>query len=188
MKKLEKYIIDNRERFNREEPYEGHFERFSGRQANYRKRSGIFSWKYMLQAAAIVLLIMISSIWVYEKISGINEDSAMITLGDISSEYREAEIYYTELINRKYDEIKSFDFKSNSREREILLQELSEMDTTYRSLEKDLNAEKGNQMVISAMIKHYQLKLEIMSRILEHLYQVQSDRQIKSEKDESIRI
>ncbi len=188
MKELEKYITDNREKFNREEPEKGHFERFESRQADYRKRSDSFSWKYMLQAAVIALLIVISTLWVYEKISGIDEDTTLITLADISPEYREAEIYYTALINRKYNEIKSFDFHSNSREREILLQELSEMDTIYKSLAKELNAERGNQMVISAMIKHYQLKLEIMSRILEHLYQVQSDEQIKSENDENIRI
>ena len=188
MKKLEKYIIDNRENFDREEPQEGHFERFAERQADYRKRSGSFSWKYMLQAAAIALLFVISSLWVYEKISGSDKDATLITLADIAPEYREAEIYYTALINRKYNEIKSFDFHSNSREQEILLQELSEMDTIYKSLEKELNAERGNQMVISAMIRHYQLKLEIMSRILEHLHQVQYDEQFKSENDENFRI
>jgi hypothetical protein len=39
---------------------------------------------------------------------------ALITLADMAPEYREAEIYYTALINRKYNEIKSFDFHSNS--------------------------------------------------------------------------
>ncbi len=188
MKRLEKYIIDNRDRFDCREPEPGHIERFLAKQKRSLKRSGRFSWKYMLQAAAVAALLVISSLWIYEKLTGRTEELTQITLADMATEYREAEIYYTAMINRKYNEIKSFDFQDNQGEQDILLKELSEMDTIYISLQRELNVERGNQMVINAMIMHYQHKLDIMNQILEQLYRVQSEQKLKTEDDENIRI
>lgn len=188
MKNLEKYIIDNRDKFDLEEPNPEHFEKFLGKNEKYRKSTDNFSWVYLLQVAAITILFVLSSLWIYEKFFDDAKDQPFITLSDISQEYMEAEVYYTSLINRKYNEIKSFEFEDNSLEQDILLKELSEMDSIYLSLEKELNVERGNHMVISAMIRHYQLKLHIMSQIIEHLYQIRTEEKIKKEKDENIRI
>lgn len=172
MHRIEKYIIDNREKFDIEEPDEGHFDRFMDRQEANRKSTGRFTWKHMLQAAAVTILLVLSSLWVYERFTGDKMDSGYITLAEIDPEYREAEIYYTSLINNKYDEIKSFDFPGNAGEQKMILKELAEMDTIYRSLEEELNTEGGNPMIINAMIQHYQLKVNIMNQILDHLHQV----------------
>ncbi len=129
-----------------------------------------------------------SSLWVYEKFSAGAKEMSLITLADISPEYGEAEIYYTALITHKYNEIKTFKFFDNSKEQEILLKELSEMDTLYESLKKDLNVEQGNQTVINAIIRYYQLKFNIMAQILEHLYQVQSLDKLNTKNDEEISI
>lgn len=188
MQSLEKYIYKNRDRFDLEEPEPGHFERFMEKQRRRGERHGNFSWKYLLQAAAVAVLIVISSLWVYEKISGTEENPTRMTLADIAPEYREAEIYYTSMINSKYNEIRSIDFPGNTSEQDMLLKELSEMDTIYKSLEEELNTENGNHMVINAMIRHYQLKLDIMSRILDQLYQVHSEQKPKTEDDEDISI
>lgn len=188
MDPLEKYIISNREKFDPEEPDQGHFDRFLRKQESLRNRPSVFTWKYMLQAAAVTVLVVISTLWVYEKLTGTQENTVIIRLADISPEYGEAEMYYTSLINRKYNEIRTFDFRNGSGEHKMLLKELSEMDTIYKSLEKELNAERGNQMVINAMIRHYQLKLDIMNSILEHLYQVHNEEQLKTEDDDAIRI
>lgn len=185
---LEKYIIENRDKFDLEEPEPGHFERFAAKHGKQGNRGMNFTLKYILQAAAVTLLIALSSLWVYDRIAGGLQGRQVIDLADISTEYREAEIYYTSLITSKYNEIKSFYFQENPREQEILLRELSEMDTIYKSLRKELNTERGHQMVIHAMISHYQLKLDIMNRILEQLYQVQMEEKLKTEDDETIKI
>ena len=186
MKKLEKYIIENRNRFDSEEPDEGHFERFARKQSAISAKKVSFSWKYMIQAAAVSLLVILSSLWVYEKLTtGMAVESRM-TLADISPEYKEAEIYYTTLINSKYNEIKSIDFKDDTTEQDLLLKELSEMNSIYKSLEKELNQEKGNEMIVNAMIRHYQLKIEIMNRILEQLHLVRNSENLITEDDEKI--
>jgi hypothetical protein len=174
--RLEKFIIESRDEFNIEEPRKGHFERFSQKQ---RARGHFgqpgFNPVFLVKAAAVILLIMLSSLWLYEKLPAgsalLNRGS--LTLADMGTEYRDAEIYYTSLINEKYKEIGSFEF-GNTCERDFILTELAEMDSIYRALEKELNAEKGNLMIVNAMIRHYQLKLDIMGRILDQLHQVRS--------------
>ncbi len=175
--KIEKYISENRDKFNVEEPAEGHFERFTEKQRARRLiRPAGFTPLFLVKAAAVTLLMILSSLWLYERLpSGADRlyPGRNITLADISPEYREAEIYFMSLINEKYREIGSFDFDS-ARERDMLLSELAEMDSIYKALEKELNAERGNQMIVDAMIRHYQMKIDIMSRILDQLHQAGS--------------
>jgi hypothetical protein len=188
MNLLEKYISENRENFALEEPDKGHFDRFEEKHRNFHRKHDRFSWKFMLQAAVVTILVILSSLWVYENLFAPSNKKATLTLADISAEYLEAEIYYTTLINRKYNEIRSFDFSENSTEQELVLNELAEMDTIYKSLEEELDAERGNHMVINAMIRHYQLKLDIMSRIVDHLKEFQTEENLKIKENENISI
>ncbi|TVR74388.1 MAG: hypothetical protein EA408_02895 [Marinilabiliales bacterium] len=186
MDNLEKYVRENSREFDIEEPAKGHFERFALKLDQRRRSRSSFRWRYMLQVAVIAVLVILSSLWIYDRITGRTPEYHMITLSDISGEYREAELYYTTLISRKYNEIKSFDFQDDTREQEVLLRELSEMDAVYRSLQQELNAEGDNPMVINAMLRYYQLKLEIMSRIIEHLQEIkQGDNQTTDDHETS---
>ncbi len=182
MNRLEKYIIKNRGKFESEEPGEGHFERFHNRLQARERSSSRFSWKNLLKVAAVILLLLGSTLLIY---FGSNQNEVQfITLADIDPEYREAEIYYTSLINRKYNEIISFDFHGNTGEKELLLRELSEMDNTYRILEQELNAEAGNRKVVDAMLMHYQLKVDIMGMILDRLQESGMVRQLYEENED----
>jgi hypothetical protein len=174
--RLEKFIIESRDEFNIGEPRKGHFERFTQKQqARGRFRQPGFNPVFLVKAAAVTLLIMLSSLWLYEKLPAGSDllNRGSFTLADMGTEYRDAEIYYTSLINEKYREIGSFEFDNNF-ERDLILMELAEMDSIYRALEKELNAENGNPMIVNAMIRHFQLKLDIMGRILDQLHQVRS--------------
>jgi hypothetical protein len=173
---LEKFIIKNRDEFNIEEPGDGHFERFAEKQqAHGRLRRPGFNPVFLVKAAAVTLLVILSSVWLYERLPAGSDllNRGNVTLADMGQEYRDAEIYYLSLINQKYREIGSFEF-GNAHERELILNELAEMDHIYRALEKELNTERGNQMIVNAMIRHYQLKVDIMGRILDQLHQVRS--------------
>jgi hypothetical protein len=173
MKKLENFIADHLDDFNIDEPDEGHIERFAGKLKSREREPVLSLITRVARMAAVLIFIVISSIWLF---GGYFRDSSqkIITLADISPEYGEAEIYYTALINRKYSEILAFDFH-NSAEKEILLSELEEMDAIFRSLEIELNSERGNQRIIEAMIMHYQLKVGIMSLIIDQLHDTVTD-------------
>jgi uncharacterized protein (DUF305 family) len=76
----------------------------------------------------------------------------------------------------------------DSTQKVMLMHELSEMDSIYENLKKDLTTNPNDQRVINAMIQHYQLKVEVMNQILNQLQNAQKENKQKSEYHESTNI
>ncbi|UCG28575.1 MAG: hypothetical protein JSV24_04235 [Bacteroidales bacterium] len=185
MDRFEEIIGQNRDQFDGSEPEDGHFKRFSQKMQNRNKRIMRFSPINILKAASVVLLITLSSLWIYDNILRSSETGRRMSLGDISPEYQEVEIYYTGLVKSKYNEIDQVSFPEDSTQKMILKRELSDMDSIYKSLEKELGINPTDERIIHAMIEHYQRKLEVMNHILDQLYQLENQKQNKDTNHES---
>jgi hypothetical protein len=57
----------------------------------------------------------------------------------------------------------------------ILSEELKEMDERYTQLKKELELYPDDERVIQAMIEYYQVKTNVLNRIIEQLYQIKKD-------------
>ena len=167
MNELEKLIQTNRDKFNDLEPGEGHFDRFQQKLNQYHRTRRSFPWGALLKAAAVAVLVVLSGLWVYDNIHDRPSPQRM-ALEKVSPEVREAHLYYTSLMHKKYEQIRQFDFKSED-QKEMLLQELKEMDAIYTNIRDDLRANPNDPRVVSALIKHYQMKLEVMNQIVNQL-------------------
>src|SRR6056297_1243660 len=190
MKDIDKIIHENRSVFDSFEPDEGHFERFEQKLNQHHKsksKTKTFTLGYILKAAVVALLVVISGLWVYEKTFDPPATKKGIALREISPEYREVEMYYTNLVNQKYNEINDFAFM-DSTQKEMLVNELNEMDSIYENLKKDLTMNPNDDRVINAMIQHYQLKVDVMNQILTQLHEVKNTEHKKSENYESTQI
>ncbi len=171
MSNLEKYIKNNTQSFQ-VEPQEGHFDRFKTKmekQAFTGKRIRFFS--QTLKVASIVVLMVISSLWTYEKLTNKNISEG-ISLSDVSPEYREVEQFYARKVNLTYKQMNKTNLFSNEEQKILVMYELAEMDSIYNNLKTDLKTNPDDERIISAMIEHYQLKLEIMNNILGQLYEI----------------
>ena len=171
MNKLEKYIKDNNQSFQ-VEPHEGHFDRFKAKMDN-QAFSGrkIRLFPQILKVASVVILIVISSLWTYEKLSN-NNISEGISLSDVSPEYMEVEQFYAQKVSMTYTQMDRTNLFSDEEQKKIVMHELTEMDSIYKNLKKDLETNPDDERIINAMIEHYQLKLEIMSNILGQLQEI----------------
>jgi len=194
MKDINKIIHENRSVFDSFEPDEGHFERFEQKLNQHHKsksktktKTKTFTLGYILKAAVVALLVVISGLWVYDKTLAPPVTKNGIALREISPEYREVEMYYANLVNQKYNEINDFAFM-DSTQKEMLVNELNEMDSIYENLKKDLTMNPNDDRVINAMIQHYQLKVEVMNQILTQLHEVKNTEQEKSDNYESTQI
>ena len=49
------------------------------------------------------------------------------------------------------------------------------MDSVYVQLQKDLKANPSDERIISAMIEHYQTKVEVMSYIVDQLKAIRNE-------------
>lgn len=180
MSDLEKYIIENRDQFDTEEPNQGHFDRFSERLKQENKPVRRLKFRHVMQIAASVAIILTSGIVIVKSNKGKSKQASV----DIPEQYQETQYYYAQQVNYRYDQIEAFEF-SEEEEKEMLLKELKEMDEYYHQLLLDLNANPGDDRVISALIKHYQMKMTVMDQIIEQLKQF---KQQKTDGNESASI
>lgn len=181
MKNLEDIIRDNRDKFDEQEPSEGHFERFQQKLREYHKKNQSLTWTFFLKAAAIAILVVLSGLWVFDRISE-TQSPEKIALESVSPEVKEAHIYYSSLMQKKYNQIKQFDFE-NQKQKELLLSELHDMDSIYVNIKDDLKMNPNDPRVTNALIRHYQTKLEVMNQILEQLQAIQRQTKSKEQND-----
>ncbi len=174
MKTIDEIIRNNRDLFEDREPSEGHFERFN-RKLELRFHSSVKRSivPYLLKAAVVTLLITLSSLWTWEHF--IRSGSNRMALGDVSPHYKEVENYYLHEVNLMESEIITVDLKNNPQQKEMLIREMKSMDSVYVQLEKELKANPNDERVISAMIEHYQTKLEVMNYIVNQLKSIRND-------------
>jgi hypothetical protein len=175
MNTLEEIIRKNRGEFDDREPSDGHLERFSFKlatrlHAGKAKKSIL---PYILKAAVVTLLVTLSSLWTFDHFVRPNLKKTM-TLSEVSPEYREVETYYVRQVNLMENDISAIDL-NNTEQKEIMMQELSSMDSTYVELQKELKANPDDKRIIDAMITHYQTKIEVMSYILNQLRQIKEE-------------
>lgn len=185
MKDLDNIIQENRSEFDSFEPSDGHFERFEQKLKELNKKEKTFTIGYILKAAVVAILVILSGLWVYDNFESRTNNG--IALNEISPEYGEVEMYYTHLVNQKYSEINQCE-TLDSTQKGMLMYELGEMDSIYSNLKNDLKTNPNDERVINAMIQHYQLKVEVMNQILQQLQQAQNINKQKSENYESTKI
>jgi hypothetical protein len=166
MENLEKKITANRVRFDDAEPEDGHFDRFR-QKLNRISSPRKFTVPYYVRVAVVLLLVSVSSILVYELISSVRFHNRY-SFGNLSPEYREVEDYYLHVIKVKYDHLQNLDINDH-KQKQMILKELKEMDELYLNLSKELKNDPHNEMIINAMIKHYQIKLDIINDITDQL-------------------
>jgi hypothetical protein len=185
MKTLEEIIKSNRGIWEEREPADGHFERFSvklelRRQVRTAKRSIV---PYLLKAAVVTLLVTLSSLWTWDHF--IRPGASRMTLGQVSPQYREVENYYLHQVSIMEDEIVNTNVQNNPEQKKMLISEIKSMDSVYVSLQKELKANPNDERIISAMIEHYQTKLEVMTYIVDQLKAIQNNN-TKNEKNEKV--
>ncbi|MFA8435512.1 MAG: hypothetical protein ACEPOZ_13410 [Marinifilaceae bacterium] len=169
MDQLEKFFKENEALFNQENPSEEHFERFLHKLEKDRKKRIKFGTTFFLKVAAIIIFVVLSGIGGYQLH---HFQVKQYNLGDISPEYQEVELYYTSNISSQLDLIQKLGAKKNEEDQTIFTEELEQMDQLYQQLKKELKANPGDERVIQAMIEYYQVKSNILNKIIDQLYQV----------------
>lgn len=168
MKDLEKYIKEKRLLLDTDHPREGHEKRFMQKlQQQPVRRLNI---RHALQVAASVAIIITSGLVIIK----LNKSGDKMAQREIPAAVMEADIYYTSQVNARYDQIRDFSF-DNSAEKAVLLDELKDLDVYQQQLMSDMEANPDDGRVINALIRHYQIKLEIMDQIIIQLNQIKSE-------------
>jgi len=169
--KLEKFVTDNRDRFDVHEPSPEVWDKVVKR-GEEKPKSRKITLRTVLWRAAAVVVIFIASYFVHDIIN--RQPSEMIAEDEYQDqeilipEVIEAEAYYSGLINEKLDEVRKFADIYPDLEDEVKY-DLSVLDSIYFDLKKDLRDNIANEEIVEAMIQNYRMKLEILEELLDEL-------------------
>jgi hypothetical protein len=176
MSDLEKYMVELRNEMDTEEPVQGHMNRFSKKLMKNDPKVRRINFRHAIQIAASIAIIMASGVVIIKSSKG----SSKVALNPVVEEFQETTTFFARQVNLKYEDISALEF-DGAQEKEILLEELSEMDTYHKELLKELNANPGDERVMNALIHHYQIKLQVMDQIIEQLEQIKNIKNTQNE-------
>lgn len=180
MDRLEEFINNNRAEFDDAIPSLKVWARLDKalEQQQDRKHSG--PWKLMRVAAAVLVLLTLGGIGgLY--LGKMQNSVSTEQVANISPEAAEAERYYTQQFQEKYQQLAKYSAVNN------LESDFEQIDKATQELKKELlNVPKGNEeQVVRNLIQSYQLKLQLLERVLERVQAVQPTQQEKSQEHET---
>ncbi|MFO7935924.1 MAG: hypothetical protein R6U78_17805 [Bacteroidales bacterium] len=173
---LEKYIREHRLRFDSEQPPSGHFDRF--RERLNEKPVRRIRIRHAIQVAASVAVILASAFVIVNQ----SRNGDRMAEREIPEAWMEADRYYASQMDERYEQIRNFTFEKEE-EKTLLLHELEDLDVRHQQLMSDLQAHPDDERVINALIRHYQLKLEVMDQIIRQLKQFKNEKSENHEKE-----
>lgn len=177
MSDLEKYMNEIRDQLGEDEPSPGHLQRFSKKLKSRQQPVRRLNFRHALQIAASIAIILASGVVIIKSSKGGDK----IAVTPERQEFQNARNYYAQQVDAKYDDIAGLPFDSQQ-EKELLLEELSEMDIYYSELLNELNANPGDERVMNALIQHYQMKLQVMDQIINQLMEIKNNNDTQDEK------
>lgn len=182
MKNIDNIIKENRSFFDDSEPTEGHFDRFEARLNKEfgKKKNNRFRIAWQIAAAVAFTFLAINQAILFFS----PKAEQTISLASVSPEYGEMENYYVSAINTGLTnwQILQKEGVLSKEEKDLLDAELTEFETTFKNLQKELQANPDDERVINAMIEFYQSKLNVITLILENIKGV---KQIKNRNHEN---
>ncbi len=166
MSKLEKFIQDNREEFDSEEPRDELWQNITRELKPEVKitkgKSGFNFWKI-----AAIILLLVSFTLVLDKYYLQKGTESISAESYLTNEFQEAESFYLNLVSEKKEALEQ-QFKNDPELKREFLSEVEGLDQQYNQLKSDLKL--GNQdEILDAMIINLQLRIEILNRQLEIL-------------------
>jgi hypothetical protein len=192
MDKFEKYIRNEREAFDAEEPNEQVWERISAsldakQQANKQVRLVPITRIWQMAAVFTGLIVCMITFQVYynsknNKIIANNKSHIeTIALENINPELAEAEQFYFTQIEQKSQEVKKFyseGIKTDSEADKYM----RELDLAYKELKKELST-NSNELVISEMVRNLQIRIDLLNQQLEVLKEIEKIKEAKKGKN-----
>jgi hypothetical protein len=166
--RLEDFVKQQREQFDLREPDPSIWLKINPANVPVveERRSGARPMRWLRVAAAVAMIFAGSTAGIY-FLTGEKAESDQFA-GELYREIQETELYYSQMVSQRYEELKPF-LTDNPGAEEMLNADLEELDEVYEELKKDLKDNVSNPEVVEAMILNYRVKLEILEDLLNQL-------------------
>ncbi|MFN8257869.1 MAG: hypothetical protein U0W24_19385 [Bacteroidales bacterium] len=165
---LDDFVKKNAEMFDDELPF-GHEKRFLKKLNKKGSNSGLKIWYGI--AATFIFLAMLSFFGkdYVVKQQLINENPKILRLSDVSPQYQEVEEFYKAGVESKIIEFEKLNCKINDEQKQMIDNELKQLDVNYRQLQDELVKNKNDERIINAMIDNYQNKIDFLDLVINQI-------------------
>lgn len=179
--KLERFIRDNREDFDKEEPRPDLWSKIEQgitlpepkpkeappRQLNSRLRFG--SWAFDWRVAASVAVLLLAGTFLYFNYHyGVTEQPEVVAVSPV---YAKEFAHYTRLIDDKRTELKHLT-ESNPALYQQFATDLDRLEHSYQGLKADLPQNPNQEVLIQAMIQNLQLQIDLLNQQLDVIQRI----------------
>lgn len=172
MDRLEKFINENREFFDSEEPETGHFNRFEQKieQKIPQEKRGPFTRSLVLKIAATIILIFTVSLFLFD-FNVFRSDRENLTRSEFTGEIREAINYYGITAEDQMGEFNKLACcgQDTKKLQHIAVTELNALDESTRELELIHRKNPGDERIRSAVIRNQQMKETILKNMIQKI-------------------
>ncbi len=158
--KLEDFIRQNRNAFEEEGPGPGVWAALE-KELPVKRKGRVISMMARHWWKAAILVALVANAGILLTFLQTKKEAVVVI-----PEMQEMEQFYTTRIVQKLDELKRIPPAELGLD-SATSKELQLRNDTYRMLEKELAANPGNERIRAAMIRYYQMKLELLEKILE---------------------
>lgn len=178
---FENWFLQKKEEFDKEMPV-GHENRmFQKLQGN--EKPSFLKTKSLLKFAAMLLIsISVGAALMHfinqSSVEQLPMAEQRLSLSDVSEEYGMAENYFKMNIERQEKKINQ---QSSNESFQGLTKALDDLKIEYKELEKELYNNPGNKKIVHAMIKNYELRIELL-KSLNQLIQIKQQKHEHYEK------
>lgn len=185
-KRLEDFIIANREEFDEVEPSADLWARIEKHlppvgEEQKKREAKTFSFGFVMRVAATVVLVMAIGFALYLR----NEKKQGIDFAAINPVYAKQHVQYTSLIQTQRSELRSIAKSDPELYREFSAQ-IAQMDATYKDLNNELATSPNQERVLRAMIRNLQIQTQVLSQQLNVLEQMKQMKNEQSNESKNI--
>jgi hypothetical protein len=163
MKRLQKYLTDNRNVFDDNEPMDGHLERFAERlnRRNSKHRQSL-KRRFVLTfaVAASIAIIVETGIW---RLSKLNDAQPEI------NEFAETETFYKMQMNGQIESILCKLDKADPETRRQLDEDLRDIIEENRAFLDEIRTHNNSELAIYYLVEHYRINLATLQAISDRL-------------------
>ena len=194
---LEKFMRDNREQFDSEEPRPQVWASLEKQLAPEDKKGKILAMKFLRLSVAAAILVLAGIGVFYLAFDKKNTDPPVVStnpsgtipavtddkmLEEINPTYAKEVYHFTQLIELKQTELKQIE-KDNPELYKQFITDINKLDSSYYALKNELPATPNREQLLEAMIQNLRLQTDLLNQQLNVIKQIKQSKSKTNEKN-----
>jgi hypothetical protein len=180
--RFEKFVQDNREAFDADEPRPQLWKNLQEDLGESQKDERVFHLNFLRWTAAAAVLVMVVGMFYYASRTSVattiakheNGNSTVTpdqVVKELDPNYAQEVYHFTQLIELKQNELKQIE-KEHPELYHQFVRDINKLDSSYQALKLELPGNANRELLLEAMIQNLKLQSELLNQQLSIIKQI----------------